>query len=118
MSESFLTRLKSEMYNERQHGYREKVLVSRRALETLLHHFEDMDAYLRATPPEVRQKHIREKLHHTLRAMYEQQGKDSEATLMAVMDTLRPLMEERQRQRELNTFVYMQQPNSELEKLK
>lgn len=99
---SFLTVIKRELYDERKHaGTREKVLVDTRALWELVSQFEVLDATERALHREQRGLEVTEWLRNLIIAAYQQQGKNSEATLMLVMDTLRPLMEERAKELEI-----------------
>ena len=102
---NFLQRLKEELNDPKNcMGQREKVLVSTKALRELLYHFETLDSYERATHKETRKQHINEQLRHTICASYHQQGKNTETTLMLIMDTLRPLMEERHKEKEMVRF--------------
>jgi len=103
---NYLQRLKNELNDPRNcGGQREKVLISTKALRELLYHFESLDSYERATHKEARRRHISEQLHSTICACYQQQGKNAETTLMVIMDTLRPLMEERQKEKEVIRFT-------------
>lgn len=81
-------------------GQREKCLVSTRALHALLDDYERLDTYVQATSLDAQRINIQQHLHHTIQAAYEQQNKNAETTLMLIMDTLRPLMEERHNQKE------------------
>jgi len=98
---NFLERIKSQMYDPRngRMGHGQLVRVDSSALSELVHHFESIDSYHRATHEGAKREHINEQLHNTIKAAYEQQGRNAEYTLMAIMDTLRPLMEERYKER-------------------
>lgn len=103
---NFLQRIKSQMNDPRngRMGRGQMVRVDSDALSELVHHFESLDTYERATHSEARRQHISEQLHNTICACYQQQGKNAETTLMLIMDTLRPLMEERHKEKEMIRF--------------
>ena len=91
-----LERIKDSLSDPRnQRGMRDKVLVDARALYELIDRFEEMDAVIRANHTLRDADNIRFVLRDTIRAVYCQQGRSSEMTLMIIMDTLRPLMEDR-----------------------
>jgi len=83
----------SDIRNQR--GMRDKVLIDARALYELIDNFEDMDAVFRVNHASNGDDNIRNVLRYAIEAVYRQQGRSSEMTLMIIMDTLRPLMEER-----------------------
>ena len=89
----------------RSRGRQCEVTVSHRALRELLMHFEELDSYCRATHPETRSRDINNQLAYTIEAAYQQQGKSSERTLMLIMDTLRPLMEKRHKDRQITQYL-------------
>ena len=83
----------SDLRNQR--GMRDKVLVDTRALYELIDSFEDMDAAFCVNHAVNSDVNIRNVLRYAIESVYRQQGRSSEMTLMIIMDTLRPLMEER-----------------------
>jgi hypothetical protein len=97
---SFIERIKQNLNDERnRRGMRDKVLVDARALDELVRHYDVLDSAERALHPEARRQQIFKQLHDTLAAAYHQQSCDSELTLMVVMETLLPLIEQKQRDR-------------------
>lgn len=102
----FLQRIKDELLDPRNtRGMRGKVSVSVKELDSLIYHFEELDSYARATDRTSRALHVNECLHNTIIAAYQQQGRNAETTLMVIMDTLLPLMEERNKERELIRYT-------------
>lgn len=98
---NFLQRIKADLNEPRnRQGMRDKVIVDARSLRKLLEHFETMDTTERALHPESRKLEINHQLHNLIEAAYHRQGKNAETTLMLIMDTLRPLMEERYKEQE------------------
>lgn len=91
-------RIKTDLYGERnRRGNRETSVVDTRSLLELLRHYESLDSEARALHPEGRRQEINEQLHHMITASYIKQGKNAETTLMLIMDTLRPLMEQKEK---------------------
>lgn len=79
-------------------GFRDKVFVSPSDLRELIYHYEEMDATERALHPEARRQEIEHQLHNLLTALYLQENKNSEITMMVIMKTLLPLMEAKQQE--------------------
>lgn len=99
---NFLQRIKDNLNDYRNnHGRRQQVIVDTSALRELIDRFEDLDTECRALHPKARNQAIEKQLHDTINAVYQKQGKNAETTLMLIMDTLRPLMEERHKQQEI-----------------
>ena len=100
---SFLKRLKSDL-NEPMNlrGMRSKVMVDASSLHELIYRFEDMDATERALDYDARYLEVNHQLHNLIVASYNKQGRNAETTLMLIMDTLRPLMKEREKENEIN----------------
>jgi len=99
---NFLERIKHNLEDYRNtRGRRDMVFVDRVALLELLSHYEVMDATERALPPAGVRQGISHQLHNLITASYLLQGKNSERTLMVVMDTLLPLMDKRHKERHL-----------------
>ena len=98
---NFLKQIKEDLNNPRnRHGMRDKVLVDVKSLRELIDNFESMDAEYRALHPDSRMLTINHQLHQMIEAAYQKQGKNAETTLMLIMDTLRPLMEEKHKELE------------------
>jgi len=100
---NFLKRLKSDL-NEPMNlrGMRSKVHVDARSLRELIHHYENMESTERALNYEARYLEVNHQLHNLITASYHKQGRNAETTLMLIMDTLRPLMKERDKENEIN----------------
>lgn len=85
-------------------GMREKMYVNSRAIRELVRHYEELDSFHRVTSIDDRGAVLEEKLHNCIKAVYENQGKNAETTLMLIMDTLRPLMERRYKDQQLRMY--------------
>ena len=97
---NFLQRIKDSVNDPKNRcGSRDNVMVDVRSLRELIEHFERLDSTERALHPSSRQLEIEHQLHYLIEAAYHRQSKDAETTLMLVMDTLRPLMEQRHKDR-------------------
>jgi hypothetical protein len=99
---SFIKRLKNDLNDSMKHrDMRSKAHVDASALRELIDRFEDMDATERALNYEARYLEVNHQLHNLIVASYNKQGKNAETTLMLIMDTLRPLMKEREKENEI-----------------
>lgn len=97
---NFLTLLKEQM-NDPRLGNRfssEHVRVSSRALAQLIDAFERVDSLMRASHPS---PSLHEQLARDIVAAFHANGKDGEITLLVVMDTLRPLIEDRLKEKQI-----------------
>ncbi|MDH5185079.1 MAG: hypothetical protein OEX12_14445 [Gammaproteobacteria bacterium] len=94
---SFLKRLKDQISDPRwgNHSHKDRVLVNNRDLRELIEHFERLDSYDRAIGD--MQCHINRQLHNTLLSVWDLHDKNSDLVWMMIMDTLNPLMLEKQR---------------------
>lgn len=84
-------------------GTRGKAIVDRQALRELIEHFERLDSHARAMHAHdnsTRHKDSAYVLSTAIEAMYHQQGKNAETTLLVIMETLMPLMQQRQKESE------------------
>ena len=79
---------------------REKTVVNTRDLIALVENFETLDADARAMYPGEREANINQQLSYAIIATYHH-SKNTEYTLMTIMDTLIPLMEENQKMQEI-----------------
>lgn len=97
---TFLTRLKEQMSDPRLGNRlgREEVRVSSRALLQLIEAFERLDSEARANHPSPTSH---ERLARDIEAEFHANGKDGEITLLVIMDTLRPLIEQRHKDKQL-----------------
>ena len=99
---NFLERVKRDLQDNQ--GTRGKVFINYQALCKLVYDFERLDSYVRATHPDQKKRRtdmyqcIEVELARVIEAMYHQQGRDSEATLMVIMETLLPLMQKRRKE--------------------
>ena len=113
---NFLERVKRDL--EDSHGAREKVLINYQALRELVDHFERLDSYARAIHPDQKKrrtdmyKYIEHELAMVIEAMYHQQGRDAETTLMTIMETLLPLMQKRHKENNKPISYWQNKPIS------
>jgi len=95
---NFLKSIKSQIYDPRMgnHSHKERVLVNTRDLRELIDNFEKLDTDARSAHEG---QPLNQRLAHTLEAVFHQNEKDGEITLLIIMETLRPLIEERRKQK-------------------
>lgn len=93
----FLSRIKKDLYDaRRQQGLRDKTMVDTRCLMELIERFEVMDN-------EERLRHgsghigLDHHLHNAVLAVYHAKKRNAEETMLIVMETLKPLIEENRR---------------------
>ena len=97
---NFYQKIKNDFNNKRNHhGLRNRCLVDTKALYELLDDYERMDSLLRAQAddPYLSLSH---RLHNFLQAMYHK-NPDSERLMLEIMSTLKPLIEERLKRKEI-----------------
>lgn len=101
---SFLDKIKSDIKDPRnQRGSRYQVLVDIHSLYELVEAFERCDSGLKAlTSTGV---DLEEMLHYAITALYHRDN-DSDKTLMIIMQTLLPLMRERQSNVTKSSLLY------------
>lgn len=96
---NFLEQIKEKLDSPRNRaGMRDQVTVNTRALRELIHHFERLDSDARSehyrlagAPPE-------QQLSEIIKTVYHKQGRNSEITLLIIMDTLTPLIEAKRKE--------------------
>ena len=96
---SFLKRVKTDL-DDRSRGIRELVTVDRRSLTELVDHFERLDSSERASQPV---RDLNENLNHAIEAVYKN-NKCSETTLLIIMRTLKPLIDERLKEKAITEY--------------
>lgn len=89
---NFLQRIKAQLYDPRQGrvGMGQQVRVDSIALSELIDNFESLDSQFRAS---FKHHDLRAHLRDAITAMYHNQGRNSELTLLVIMETLTPLIE-------------------------
>ncbi len=98
-----LDRLKADMLDmQRRRGMREKVVVDSRSLRELLDDYERMESVERLAHNQHNYEMANHLLHDAIAASYHQSGRDSERTLLVIMDTLKQLIEESRKAREID----------------
>lgn len=102
---SFLKKIKADLRNEeKMRGMRGKVTVDTKSLMELVAHFESLDSYHRSTSYDFKREVAARQLGELITTVYRLESKNSEKTLMIIMDTLRPLMEERHKEEDFKTY--------------
>ena len=101
---TFLTRIKEQITDPRMgnNPRKERVLVNARDLQKLIYHFERIDSEMRALDhhPSVHQV-----LSRAIESEFYNNGKDGEVSLLVIMDTLKPLIEERHKQKQIERRI-------------
>lgn len=101
---SFLTRIKEQMTDPRwgnRHG-KHRVLVAGADLRELIDHFERIDSEMRSRS---HSPTVHETLARAIEAEFHNNGKDGEVSLLVIMDTLKPLIEERHIQKQIERRI-------------
>lgn len=99
---SFIETIKRDMYDEHQRrGLRNKVVVDTRALRELIEHYEKMDSFARSESDMHCSLH--HKLHNVLDALYSE-NHDSERLMLDVMGILKPMIERRVKESEIDAI--------------
>ena len=101
---TFLTRIKEQMTDPRlgnRHG-KDRVLVTSRDLLELIDHFERIDSEMRSLS---HSPSTHETLARAIEAEFHNNGKDGEVSLLVIMGTLKPLIEERHIQKRIERRI-------------
>ena len=100
----FLRLIKEEINDyEKRRGMRESIVVNTCALRELIDRYERLESWERAI-----QEHqipgisLHMVLADAITAVYHSHGKNAEATLLTIMDTLKPLIEEKQKAEQID----------------
>lgn len=107
---SFIDIIKKQMlYDRRRAGAPiDKVVVNRKELDELVERFERLDSAVRADDHlKVKDGDLYSQLHFILQALYKK-DRDGEMLMLCIMDTLKPLIEERVKER---PFMKLKQAN-------
>ena len=101
---SFLKRIKDQMHDPRlgNRTHKSRVLIERHDLQELVDNFEGLDTEMRARH---HAPSVHENLANAIEAAFHKNGKDSEITLLAIMDTLKPLVEDRHKEKLINRRI-------------
>jgi len=98
---NFLDKINEDLNEPRNlRGMRDKVCVDSRALRELLRVYEQIDSERRVLNTDHCVNSLHRLLHETITAVYHQQGKGAETTLLIIMQTLQPLMEKQRKDNE------------------
>ena len=101
---SFLKRIKNQMNDPRTGNYRhkERVLINGCDLRELVDNFERLDSDMRSAHPT---PSINERLSNAIEAIFHQNKKDGEITLLVIMETLKPLVEARHKEKLIERII-------------
>ena len=92
----FLNTIKNTLHDERHHrGSQGHTLVPTRAFIELVEHFERLDSEHRSISTQVCEP-LEHRLHTILEALYKE-GMCGEQLMLIIMDTLKPLIKDRQK---------------------
>ena len=93
----FLERIKTELHDyRRQQGLRSKTMVDTRCLLELIERFEQMDSEDRVGH-NMGHVGLEYHLHNAILAVYHAKKRNSEETLLTIMETLTPVIKENRR---------------------
>jgi hypothetical protein len=94
----FIERIKEQIIDPRMgnHQRKERVIVNACDLRELMGHFERIDSEMRSLD---HHPSVHETLSRAIEAEFHHNGKDGEVSLLVIMDTLKPLIEERHKQK-------------------
>lgn len=96
---NFLERIKEELDSPRNRaGMRDQVAVNTRALRELIHHFERLDSEARAEHNSRAGAPLEQQLSEIIKAVYHKHDRNSDTTLLVIMDTLTPLIEAKRKE--------------------
>jgi hypothetical protein len=93
---TFLELIKRDLDDYRMRARDGKVVVNRRALEELVSHFERVDSELRSRYSADKESFMRH-LRDAITAAWHRSDKNGERTMMVIMDTLHPLLIEKEK---------------------
>lgn len=97
---NFLETIKQNLYDqEMRQGLRNHCVVNTKSLRELIDHFEQLDSFERSKADD--HASLTHKLHNVLHALY-RENHDSEQLMLTVMDTLKPMIERRVKENEID----------------
>lgn len=96
---NFIETIKRDLSEERNlRGLRGRVVVDGRALCELVETYETLDSQARALYEGSAALELDHQLRNTITALYHRERKNTETTLMTIMQTLLPLMERKEKE--------------------
>ena len=96
---NFIETIKRDLSQERNlRGLRGRVLVDARALYALIETYETLDSQARVLYEGSAGLELDHQLRNTITALYHRERKNTETTLMTIMQTLLPLMERKEKE--------------------